>query len=49
MGDLCGAVMRKLILLLIAFLAVVTFIRAYEKADAERLPSQAAVEAEYNG
>ena len=43
--------MRKLILLLIAFLAVVTFIRAYEKADSgtiNKLP-QAAVEAEYNG
>jgi hypothetical protein len=40
--------MRKLILLLIAFIAVVTFIRAYEKADAQtmKLPVQAAVEVE---
>lgn len=29
--------MRKLILLLIAFIAVVTFIRAFDKAEAEVL------------
>jgi len=40
--------MRKLILLLIAFIAVVTFIRAYDKADAGTqgdVSRQAAVEA----
>ena len=30
-----GGIMRNLILFLIAFIAVVTFIRAYEKTDAD--------------
>jgi hypothetical protein len=43
--------MRNLILLLIAFMAVVTFIRAFDKADAEALhdiPQKAAVESIIN-
>jgi hypothetical protein len=43
--------MRKLILLLIAFIAVVTFIRAYDKPDSEaisELSRQAAVEIRLN-
>jgi hypothetical protein len=43
--------MRNLILLLIAFIAVVTFIRAFDKADAEALhdiPRQPAVESVIN-
>ena len=43
-----GAAMRKLMLLLIAFIAVVTFIRAFDRAGAEvidELPRQPVVEA----
>ena len=43
--------MRKLILLLIAFLAVVTFIRAFDKSDAETfnlMSRQAVIEARNN-
>ena len=37
--------MRNLLLILIAFLAVVTFIRAFEKTEPEpNLPQQAAIE-----
>jgi hypothetical protein len=37
--------MRNLLLILIAFLAVVTFIRAFEKMEPEpNLPQQAAIE-----
>ena len=46
-----GVFMRKLILLLIAFIAVATFIRAYDKHDAEainNLSRQASVEIRLN-
>jgi hypothetical protein len=33
--------MRKLMLLIIAFIAVVTFIRAFDKGDADELSPQA--------
>ena len=33
-----GAYMRKLMLLLIAFIAVVTFIRAFERSGTETIP-----------
>jgi len=44
--------MRNLMLLLIAFIAVVTFIRAFDKADADAelhdLSRQSAVESVFN-
>jgi hypothetical protein len=43
--------MRNLILLLIAFIAVITFIKAFDKADAEalnNLPRQSAAEGVFN-
>jgi hypothetical protein len=43
--------MRNLMLLLIAFIAVVTFIRAFDKTDAETLHDlsrQSAVESVFN-
>jgi hypothetical protein len=36
----CGGFMRKLMLLLIAFIAVVTFIRAFDKGDSSDLSLQ---------
>jgi hypothetical protein len=36
----CGGFMRKLMLLLIAFIAVVTFIRAFDKGDSGDLSLQ---------
>jgi hypothetical protein len=36
--------MRKLMLLLIAFIAVVTFIRAFDKGDSSDLSRQSSIE-----
>jgi hypothetical protein len=36
--------MRKLILILLAFLAVFTYIRAFEKAEAGEIPAEIPVE-----
>jgi len=36
--------MQKLILILLAFLAVFTYIRAFERAEAEEIPVEISVE-----
>jgi len=41
---LFGGFMRKLMLLLIAFIAVVTFIRAFDKGDSGNLSLQNSIE-----
>ena len=45
-----GAPVRNLVLFLIAFIAVVTFMRAFDKTEAEtlhNLPAQAAIEGNF--